>query len=42
MLYANANLHDGLYVLNLKPDNGTIYNINTKKLKSNDLNMTYL
>ena len=42
MFYANADLHDGLYVLNLKPDNGSIYNIYTKKLKSNDSNMTYL
>ena len=42
MYYANVDLHDGLYVLNLKPDNGSIYNINTKRLKSNDLKMTYL
>ena len=42
MFYANADLHDGLYVLNLKHESGSVYNINTKKLKSNDLNMTYL
>ena len=42
IFYANADLHDGLYVLNLKHESGSVYNINTKKLKSNDLNMTYL
>src|SRR5262249_21912874 len=42
MFYVNADLHDSLYVLNLKPYNGSIYNINSKKLITNDLNMTYL
>ena len=42
MFYANTDLHDGLYVLNLKHESRSVYNINTKKLKSNDLSMTYL
>ena len=42
MFDANVDLHDGLYVLNLKHESGFVYNINAKKLKSNDLNMTYL
>ena len=43
MFYANADLQDGLYVLNLKKsNNSSVYNITTKKFKSNDLNPTYL
>ena len=42
MFYANVNLHYGLYVLNLKHESGSVYNINGKMLKSNDLNMTYI
>ena len=43
MFYANAYLQDGLYVMNLqKPNNSHVYNITTKKFKSNDLNSTYL
>ena len=43
MFYANANLQDGLYVLNLqKSNNSSVYNITTKKFKSSDLNLTYL
>ena len=41
MFYANTDLHDGLYVLNVKHESGSVYNINTKKLKFNDFNMTY-
>ena len=43
MFYANAYLQDGLYVMNLqKSNNSHVYNITTKKFKSNDLNSTYL
>lgn len=43
MFYANAVLLDGLYVLNLQTSNDfSVCNINTKKFKSNDLNVTYL
>ena len=43
MFYANAYLQDGLYVMNLqKFNNSHVYNITTKKFKSNDLNSTYL
>lgn len=39
ILYANANLSNGLYVLDLDMP---IYNINAKRLKPNELNPTYL
>ena len=43
MFYENAYLQDGLYVMNLqKSNNSHVYNITTKKFKSNDLNSTYL
>ena len=43
MFYAKAYLQDGLYVMNLqKSNNSYVYNITTKKFKSNDLNSTYL
>ena len=43
VFYANAYLQDGLYVMNLqKSNNSHVYNITTKKFKSNDLNSTYL
>ena len=43
MFYANAYLQDGLYVMNLqKSNNSHVYNITTKKFKSNDLNSTNL
>ena len=43
MFYANAYLQDGLYVMNLqKSNNSHVYDITTKKFKSNDLNSTYL
>ena len=43
MFYANAYLQDGLYVINLQNSNNShVYNITTKKFKSNDLNSTYL
>ena len=38
--YRNAHLSNGLYVLNLEQPK-PIYNINTKRFKSNDLNPTY-
>ena len=37
--YGNAHLSNGLYVLNL--EHMPIYNIDTKRFKSNDLNPTY-
>ena len=43
MFYVNAYLQDYLYVMNLqKSNNSHVYNITTKKFKSNDLNSTYL
>ena len=39
MFYGSAQLINGLYILNLDTP---IYNINTKRFKSNDLNPTYL
>ncbi|MBY3556061.1 DDE-type integrase/transposase/recombinase, partial [Modestobacter lapidis] len=39
MFYGSALLQNSLYILNLETP---IYNINTKRLKSNDLNPTYL
>ena len=38
--YGNAHLSNGLYVLNLEQPK-PIYNIDTKRFKSNDLNPTY-
>ena len=40
IFYGNAHLSNGLYVLNLEQPK-PIYNIDTKRLKSNDLNPTY-
>ena len=40
IFYRNAHLSNGLYVLNLEQPK-PIYNINTKRFKSNDLNLTY-
>ena len=40
IFYGNAHLSNGLYVLNLEQPN-LIYNIDTKRFKSNDLNPTY-
>lgn len=39
MFYFSAKLSNGLYVLDLDTP---IYNINTKRFKSNDMNHTYL
>ena len=39
MFYCRAQLFNGLYILDFEPE---IYNINTKRVKSNDLNPTYL
>ena len=42
IFYCNGCLMNGLYVLNLESsDYKSVYNINTKKFKSNDLNPTY-
>jgi hypothetical protein len=42
IFYGDALLSNGLYILNLRgSSNKSIYNINTKRLKSNDLNQTY-
>ena len=38
--YGNAHLSNGLYILNLEQPK-PIYNIDTKRFKSNDLNPTY-
>ena len=38
--YGNAHLSNGLYILNLEQPK-PIYNIDTKRFKSNDLNLTY-
>ena len=40
IFYGNAHLSNGLYVLNLEQPK-PIYNIDTKRFKSNDLNPTY-
>ncbi|MCR2847896.1 DDE-type integrase/transposase/recombinase [Weizmannia coagulans] len=41
--YGDASLQDGLYVMNLQLSNNTsIFNVNAKRFKSNDLNPTYL
>ena len=43
IFYGNAPCSSGLYVLDTKATNETpIYNVETKKSKSNDLNSTYL
>ena len=43
IFYADGDLHVDHYILNLEhPNNGNIYNITTKRIKSNDLNPTYL
>jgi GAG-pre-integrase domain len=39
MYYGKVSLHNGLYILDL---NVPVYNIQTKRLKSNDLNPTLL
>ena len=41
IFYGNAHLSNGLYVLNLEQPK-PIYNIDTKRFKSNDLNPTYI
>ena len=41
IFYGNAHLSNGLYVLNLEQPK-PIYNIDTKRFKSNDLNPTYV
>ena len=42
LYYGNAYLANGLYILNIEQTNQeSIYNINTKRFKSNDLNETY-
>ena len=38
--YGNAILDNGLYILDLN-NNKSIYNIDTKRVKSNELNPTY-
>ena len=40
IFYGNALLNNGLYVLNLET-NKPIYNIDTKRVKLNELNPTY-
>ena len=40
IFFGNAHLSNGLYVLNLEQPK-SIYNIDTKRFKSNDLNPTY-
>ena len=43
IFYRDAHLSDGLYILNHGNTNEkSIYNINTKRFRSNDLNTTYL
>ena len=39
MFHAYAPVQDGLFILNL--DGESVYNINVKRLKANDLNVTY-
>ena len=40
IFYGNGLLSNGLYILNLD-DNEPIYNVNTKRIKSNEINPTY-
>ena len=40
MLYGNTLLSNGLYILDLE-NHTPIYNIDTKRVKSNELNPTY-
>jgi hypothetical protein len=41
LFYGNARLENGIYVLNLESDSIlSIYNINIKRIKPNDLNPT--
>ena len=43
IFYRDARLSNGLYILNHdNPNAKSIYNINTKRFRSNDLNTTYL
>ena len=43
IFYRNAHLSNGLYILNHdNPNAKAIYNIDTKRFRSNDLNTTYL
>ena len=43
IIYGDAHLSNGLYILNHdNPNAKSIYNINTKRFRSNDLNTTYL
>ena len=43
IFYGDAHFSNGLYILNhYNPNEKSIYNINTKRFKSNDLNTTYL
>ena len=43
IFYGDAHLSNGLYILNHdNPNAKSIYNINTKRFRSNDLNTTYL
>ena len=43
IFYRDAQLSNGLYILNHdNPNAKSIYNINTKRFRSNDLNTTYL
>ena len=43
IFYEDAHLSNGLYILNHDNSNAkSIYNINTKRFRSNDLNTTYL
>ena len=39
MFHGFAPVQDGLFILHL--DSESVYNINVKRLKPNDLNMTY-
>ena len=40
IFYGNCLLINGLYILNLD-NNEPIYNVNTKRIKSNEINPTY-
>ena len=43
IFYGDAHLSNGLYILNHdNPNEKSIYNINTKRFRSNDLNTTYI
>ena len=43
IFYGDSHLSNGLYILNHdNPNAKSIYNINTKRFRSNDLNTTYL